>query len=196
MRAQFIKACQDPQDLPEEELSEIAIAGRSNCGKSSLINALTAHHKLARTSSTPGRTRDLIFFRVEFSKEQAFHLVDLPGYGYAKVSLSAKDDWARLVNGYIDSSQRLRALFILADIRRSLGQEESDLIKWCEARSIVPIVILTKADKLAKNKQFSAIAKAKKQVGLKTKPITTSAQTGQNIEVLRKRITELLFSDE
>lgn len=188
MEARFVKACQSASELPEEPLAEVAVAGRSNCGKSSLINALTAHGKLARTSSTPGRTRELLFFRVRWPGGPAFHLVDLPGYGYAKVSRAQRHGWDELITAYIEGSPRLVTLLLLFDIRRGVEQEERDLLAWCAERDIEPIVALTKGDKLAKNRRFAAAAAAKRELSLGRSPLIVSTQEGFGIVDLRAKV--------
>jgi GTP-binding protein len=191
MEARFVLACSSPADLPSSDLTEVAVAGRSNCGKSSLINALTEHGKLARTSSTPGRTRQIIFFRVRFPRVEPFHLVDLPGYGFAKIGRAEQAGWAPLIDHYIDNRQQLRALLVLNDIRRPPGDEERDLIHWTHRRGITPLVVLTKADKAPKNKRFGLVRTAQRALALQHPPLACSIDHHETIVTLRRTIVEL-----
>jgi GTP-binding protein len=159
--AQFIIACSNTSQLPEGELPEVAVAGRSNCGKSTLINALTGRHRLAHSSGTPGRTRQLIYFAVQLAaRDPAFNLVDLPGYGWARVPQRLRAQWGGLVSAYIEQRQQLRLVLLLIDIRRAPAQEERDLLEWCALRQRGTLTILTKADKLSKAQRFVAAKQA------------------------------------
>lgn len=195
MDARFVRACRDADDRPAEGLIELAVVGRSNCGKSSLINAMTGRKKLARTSSTPGRTRELCYFRVELSRGP-FHLVDLPGYGYAKVSKTERAAWDELITAYIEGSPYLRGLLLLVDIRRSISDDERLLLEWCERRELDALVALTKADKLAKNKRFAAVAAARRALELDDAPLLTSAASSLGVSQLREAVEQLLFAEE
>ncbi|MCA9666724.1 MAG: YihA family ribosome biogenesis GTP-binding protein [Myxococcales bacterium] len=194
MSARFLRACASPADFPQSELVEIAVVGRSNCGKSSLINALTGQAKLARTSSTPGRTREIVFFEVTLPGAPTFHLVDLPGYGYAKVSRDQQAHWGALIGDYIDNRRELMALLLLVDIRRDIAQEELDLVSWASERELETRLVLTKSDKLAKNKRFGPAQKAQTALALARRPLLTSASDKPSIEALR-RVVAALVSD-
>jgi GTP-binding protein len=191
MNARFVTACSRVEELPLLTVTEIAVAGRSNCGKSSLINALTGRSKLARTSSTPGRTRQLVFFSVTLPEVPPFLLVDLPGYGYAKVSKREQDAWADLVEGYIETRSSLQALAVLNDIRRAPAGEEQDLLRWAEERDLRTLVLLTKADKLGKSKRFGARESARSALGLKRRPLAVSIYEPRSIEELRRAFATL-----
>jgi len=191
MDARFILACSDPAQLPPPSLTEVGVAGRSNCGKSSLINAVCGQHALARISSTPGRTRQLVFFLVTPAQGEPFHLVDLPGYGYARVSRTQQQSWARLVNDYIDHRPTLRALLLLCDIRREPGQEEHDLITWAVARELDLCVVLTKADKLNKSQRFAAASRAKAALSLTRRPQLFSMHDGKAVASVREELLGL-----
>ena len=133
--------------LPEPGPPEFAFLGRSNVGKSSLLNALVGRKQLARTSSTPGKTRQINFFRIR-SDHGEFRLVDLPGYGWARVSQSERRSWQRLVESYLDQRATLRAAILLQDLRRDLPDDESLLPDWLAARSLFRVLVLTQSDKL------------------------------------------------
>ncbi|MCC6746277.1 MAG: YihA family ribosome biogenesis GTP-binding protein [Deltaproteobacteria bacterium] len=188
MEAQLLAACGTLKALPTSDLPEIAIVGRSNCGKSSLINAITARRRLARTSSTPGRTRQLFFYRVTAPARPPFVLVDLPGYGYAKAPKSERDAWAPLIEGYIEERRQLRALLVLCDVRRDLGPDEAGLLTWAGARELERRVVLTKADKLSKAQRFGAAERAKAALGLAARPLLVSTEDDASIEALREAV--------
>jgi GTP-binding protein len=157
--AEFIISAVKPEQYPPENLPEIAFAGRSNAGKSSLINALVNRRGLAKTSGTPGKTRLINFFLIN----EAFYFVDLPGYGYAKVSHDQRTSWKPMIEGYAASRRTLKGMVIITDIRRQAAPEESALGRWLADLAVPPLWILSKADKLTKNdqaRQRTAFAKA------------------------------------
>jgi len=157
--AEFVKSAVKPSQYPLAELPEIAFAGRSNVGKSSLINTLVNRKRLVKTSSTPGRTQLINFFIIN----KAFLFVDLPGYGYAKVPASVKKTWGPMVETYLSTRKTLKGVVLIMDIRREPGQQELNFIDWLDYYSIPSILTLTKADKLSKTKQIKqhlSIAKA------------------------------------
>jgi GTP-binding protein len=176
------------ESLPKMRGLEIALAGRSNVGKSSLINALTGQDGLARTSRTPGRTRLVNWFEIDGK----FHLVDLPGYGYAEVSRDMRESWRPLIESYLAQRKSLAGVLLLIDVRRGVQDEELDFVPWLEARETPIVVALTKADKLAKNKRMLEVGKAKKQLGLRRDPFAVSAQTGEGIDALWRAIVGLV----
>ncbi len=192
MSGRFVIACSNQADFVDSDLIEVAVAGRSNCGKSTLINGLVGQRKLARTSQTPGRTRQVIFFEVRLRGAPRFHLVDLPGYGYAKVSKSEAAAWAPLIEGYVEGRRQLRAMLLLSDIRRQPGDEERDLLRWCADRGLEPVVVLTKADKIKKNQRFIAADGAKRALGLSRRPLCFSSRDASSIEALRRHVVELV----
>ena len=132
--------------LPENTLPEIAFAGKSNVGKSSLINALVNRKALARTSSEPGKTQTINFYNL--NKEM--YLVDLPGYGYAKTSQETREKWGRMIENYLHSSKQLKAVFLLIDIRHAPGENDKIMYQWVTHNGFTPIIICTKADKISK----------------------------------------------
>ena len=147
--AEFVTSATKPSQYPPEGLSEIAFAGRSNVGKSSLINVLVNRKRLVKTSSTPGRTQLINFF--DINDDVTF--VDLPGYGYARVPASVKKKWGPMIETYLSGRGTLKGVVVILDIRRTPREEELNLIAWLEHYSIDSILVLTKADKLSKTKQ-------------------------------------------
>ena len=148
--AEFVKSAVKPSHYPSEVLPEIAFAGRSNVGKSSLINTLLNRKRLVKTSSTPGRTQLINFFDIN----NAFSFVDLPGYGYAKVPDSVKKTWGPMVETYLSTRKTLKGVVLIVDIRRIPGIEDFNLIDWLSYYHIPVILALTKTDKLSKTKQI------------------------------------------
>ena len=158
--------CGITSKLPENVLMEVAFAGKSNVGKSSLINGLVNRKGLARTSSQPGKTQTINFYNV--NKELC--LVDLPGYGYAKVSVEAKQQWGKLIERYLHGSKQLKAVFLLVDIRHDPGANDKLMYDWICHNGYDPIIIATKLDKIKRSqlqKQLKAIRE-----GLNVKPGT------------------------
>jgi len=147
--AEFVTSAVKPAQYPSPDRPELAFAGRSNVGKSSLINTLLGRKKLVKTSSTPGRTQTINFFLVNNS----FYFTDLPGYGYARVPMEVQKKWGPMVERYLKSRENLCAVVVILDIRRLPNQADHDLLAWLAHYSIAEIVVLTKADKLKKNKQ-------------------------------------------
>ena len=145
----FIGSYPSFESLPEDAGSEIAFCGRSNCGKSSVLNAITNNKKLAKTSKTPGRTQSINVFEIDKNKQ--FKIIDLPGYGYAIVSKSIRADWGVSIDNYLNKRKCLKALVIIMDIRHPLKEDDLTLINWCEANNLPLIVLLNKSDKLSKN---------------------------------------------
>jgi len=192
--ARFAYACSTPAQLPPETLPELAVAGRSNCGKSSLINAVTGRSTLARTSAIPGRTRQLVFFRVAAAGPQVtpFYLVDLPGYGYARAPRQEQQRWAELVNHYIATRDVLVGLLLLIDARRLPETEELDLLRWARESGLAWQVVLTKADQLSKSARFGAAERAKRTLGLARRPSTVSVHDRIAIADLRHRLLSLV----
>ncbi|MBQ2922406.1 MAG: YihA family ribosome biogenesis GTP-binding protein [Lachnospiraceae bacterium] len=180
--------CGITSKLPETDKVEIAFAGKSNVGKSSLINALMNRKALARTSATPGKTQTINFYNVN----DVMYLVDLPGYGYAKVSEQEKIKWGQLIERYLNTSKQLKAVFLLIDIRHDPSANDKMMYEWIVSQGYHPIIIATKLDKLKR----SQVAKHVKMIkeGLKLLPGTTvipfSAETKQG----REEIWELMDS--
>lgn len=179
--------------LPENEKMEIAFAGKSNVGKSSLINALMNRKSLARTSSSPGKTQTINFYNIN----EELYLVDLPGYGYAKVALAVKEKWGKLIERYLHDSKKLKAVFLLIDIRHDPSENDKTMYEWVVHNGYEPIIIATKLDKIKR----SQVAKQVKLVkdGLQVLPgtqiIPFSAETKQGRDEIWSLI-DSLGSDE
>jgi GTP-binding protein len=188
VNAHFVISAAKPEDFPPGRLPELAVVGRSNVGKSSLINALVHQQGLARTSRTPGRTRLLNWFEVD----GRFHLVDLPGYGYAAVDRDMRAGWQPLIEAYLDKRDVLAGVLLLIDVRRGPENEELDFVPWLMARKVPIVVALTKSDKLPKNKRMIEVAKAKKTLGLKRDPFAVSVQSGEGIDEVWRAIDKLV----
>lgn len=157
--AKFVKSAAKSSQYPPAVLPEIAFSGRSNVGKSSLINILVNRKHLVKTSSTPGRTQLINFFVIN----ETFSFVDLPGYGYARVPKSIKKNWGPMIETYFSTRETLKGVVFIMDIRRMPDQKELNFIDWFNYFNIYSILILTKADKLSKTKQINqhlSIAKA------------------------------------
>jgi len=159
---------------------EVAIAGRSNAGKSSLINRMCRQNALARTSRTPGRTRQLVFFKLDDDR----HLVDLPGYGYAKVGGDLKRHWHGLIQAYLDRRQALLGLVVVMDIRHPMKDQDIELIDWAGQRGLGLHLVLTKADKLGRGKQKEQLIKVRRMVHEDIGVQTFSASNGQGLDEL------------
>ncbi len=172
----YVKSAVDPADYPASAYPEFAFAGRSNVGKSSLINLLTEHHKLAKTSGTPGKTRLLNFFLIRYKidtvEEPGFiQFTDLPGYGFAQVSLKEQENWRRMVNRYFEQRSQLRSIFVLVDIRHDADKKDIMMLEMLRLREIDHCVVATKADKIPKTKQKKVLADLAKGLGLREEPI-------------------------
>ena len=185
--AVFDKSATRPANYPPAELPEVAFAGRSNVGKSSLINVLVNRRGLVRTSSTPGRTQLLNFFTIN----DAFSLVDLPGYGFAKVPLAVKKEWGPMVRTFLESRTSLRAVVLLFDIRRVPREEDLQLLDWLEELEIPTIPVITKADKIGKGHREKQIKPILEATGLPRDAFTLfSATTREGKEEIWERIEE------
>lgn len=161
-QAAFLKSAARVNQLPDDVGYEVAFAGRSNAGKSSALNYLTGIKQLARTSKTPGRTQLINLFSLDESRR----LVDLPGYGYAKVALQVKEDWQKHLAHYLEVRQCLRGLIVVMDCRHPLKELDQMMIDWALDREIPVHALLTKADKLNKSEAKNAVAKVKRQYQL------------------------------
>ena len=191
-QAEFIKSATKPVQFTEPDLPEIAFAGRSNVGKSSLINTLVNRKNLVKTSSKPGCTQLINFFTIN----DGISFVDLPGYGYAKVSKSIRAQWAPMVDRYLAVRKNLMGVILLIDIRRDPGKEEFELMDWFAKRHIPFLTVLTKADKLSRTKQQKRLAILTKTLERgKEDLILFSSKTRQGRDIVLGEITALLPSD-
>lgn len=179
-RASYLDSIHNLPQLPPDAGIEVAIAGRSNAGKSSLINRICDQKSLARTSRTPGRTRQLVFFQLDPLR----HLVDLPGYGYAKVSGDLRRHWQGLIQTYLERRQALAGLVIVMDIRHPLKDTDKELVSWAAATGLPQHLVLTKADKLGRGRQAQALQAVRKQVSEQISVQCFSATSGQGSDVL------------
>ena len=189
--AQFIKSTPTLAGLPPDVGAEIAFAGRSNAGKSSAINALTEHPQLARVSKTPGRTQHLVFFDV--SRER--RLVDLPGYGYAKVPEAMRLEWRGVIDGYLRDRTSLRGLVLMMDIRLPMTPFDVQMLEWTTARKLETQILLTKADKLNRGPGLNVlkqVEKALKERGFTAQIELFSAPTKQGVQPVRWQLAKWL----
>jgi GTP-binding protein len=190
--ATFVKSATRPGNYPPADFKEVAFAGRSNVGKSSLINVLVNRRGLVRTSSTPGRTQLLNFFDINGE----FYLVDLPGYGFAKVPLAVKKQWGPMVRTYLEGRDNLQALLLLFDIRRVPQQEEIQLLDWLEELQIPTIPIITKVDKITRSRREKQIQPILEATGLPRDAFTLfSALSREGCDEVWQRI-EAALDDE
>ncbi len=184
--ARFEAAYGTAEQLPESTTPEVSFAGRSNVGKSSLINKLVGRKALARTSSQPGKTANINFYETD-----GIRLVDLPGYGYAKVSGKERQRWADLIAGYFDQERSFNLVVALVDIRHDAQKLDVQMLDFLTDAELPFVVALTKADKLSRAKQLQQAARLARQFGIsQDQMIITSAQKGTGINDLRKRIQE------
>ncbi len=187
-RAEHLLSAASPESFPRAAAPEVAFVGRSNVGKSSLINALTGFSGLARTSATPGRTRLLNWFRVvpPYGPELAF--VDLPGFGYAKVSRAERSTWRPLIEAYLGGRPSLRAVVLLMDARRGPELDETELAAWLTGLGIRVVPVVTKADKLTRASRLPAATAAARALGLRKPALLFSARTGDGVDALWQAI--------
>jgi GTP-binding protein len=186
-RAQFLIGAAKLEQLPADHGWEVAFAGRSNAGKSSAINALTGRRKLAFVSKTPGRTQQINYFAIDEDR----YLVDLPGYGFAKVPLEVQSQWAQLLSAYLRYRAALRGLVVIMDVRHPLTPLDQQLLDWFAPTGKPVLVLLTKADKLTRQeaaKQLQAVRSALNQCEV----MLFSSVSGTGVEEARKFVIQLL----
>lgn len=186
--------CGYTSKLPENTKPEIAFAGKSNVGKSSLINGLMNRKSLARTSAQPGKTQTINFYNIN----DAMYLVDLPGYGYAKVSETEKQKWGQMIENYLHTSKQLKAVFLLIDIRHAPSANDKTMYEWILYQGYEPIIIATKLDKLKRSQVQKQVKILREGLGLKKESILIpfSAETKQGREEIWKIMDKLIESEE
>ncbi len=183
--AEYIKSAFQPDHYPPAEFPEVAFAGRSNVGKSSLINCLAQRKKLVRTSRTPGQTQAINFFLIN----QSFYFVDLPGYGFAKVPERIKVQWGPMVETYLGQRSTLKGVVQILDLRHSPTPDDLALWHWLQVKKIPTVPVLTKADKLKRSKWAPLVAQAAQRLGISHEvPVVFSSETGQG----RNKLLQLL----
>lgn len=178
-KAEFRAAATSPSSIPPARLPEVAVAGRSNVGKSSLLNRLTGRKGLARTSRTPGCTRGLMFFDID----DRLTIVDLPGYGYASRSKTERTAWKKLVEHYLSSREELAGVLILVDVRRGPEEEEEELAEYLDSVGLPYALVATKADKLKRSALAQQLAKLRKAVD-PVPVVPTSSETGAGMDLV------------
>ena len=188
--AVFLAEAREAGHWPPEGPPEVAIAGRSNVGKSTLLNRLAGRRALARVSKTPGRTRGIIFYDLALrlpgaSERVTLRLVDLPGYGYARVSRDERNTWQRLVESYVKARSSLRLFLILLDARRAPGEEELQLVQWLRSERVPNHLVVTKTDKLRTAEHGAARRKARAAFGPDAPAASlVSGETGEGVDAL------------
>jgi len=180
IKAEYTTTAVRPDQFPENDWPEVAFVGRSNVGKSSLINALLNRKKLARTSQHPGKTRTINFFNVE----DRLYFVDLPGYGYAKVSKTESQKWGEMVEGYLQNRPPLKHIFLLMDIRHEPSAGDMQIYEWCKYYNLPFTIIATKSDKIKKSQMQKHLAVIRKALDAKTPPLPFSSESWEGREAL------------
>jgi GTP-binding protein len=174
--------------LPAETLPEVAFAGRSNVGKSSLLNTLSGRKNLFKVSKSPGRTRTIVHVKARLESGAEIYLVDLPGFGYARVSKGMSSAWAKIIEGYLAKRHTLHLVVLLVDVRRGVQDEEDDLIAYLQEIGIPILLVATKLDRVPKSKQKAALDKLKKETNAAL--AGTSSATGFGVDPLLHRIAK------
>lgn len=182
--ARFVASYGTPESLPEPTTPEVSFVGRSNVGKSSLLNKLLGRKALAKVSAQPGKTANVNFFEAD-----GISFVDLPGYGFAKVSAKERERWANLIDGYFSQERSFNLVIALVDIRLDAQKLDQDMLAYLDENELPYVVALTKADKLSRNKAQSQAASLSRQLGVpREQMIITSSQNSTGIDELRRRI--------
>lgn len=192
-KVQFLQSAAKLSQCPQDILREVAFAGRSNAGKSSALNCLTDNRKLARTSKTPGRTQLINYFTIP---EYPLALVDLPGYGFAKVPVAVKNEWQAQLDNYLNNRNALSGMVLLMDIRHPLKEFDNAMLDWAQEQQMPIHILLTKADKLKRGPGQATLHKVRKAVsdlGDLVSVQTFSSQTGEGLPQLKQILTTRLL---
>ncbi len=194
--ARFLAAAASLDDLPAPVFTEVAFAGRSNVGKSSLLNMLTGRKKLVRTSNTPGATRALVLFRVDLvigGAPVSLDLADLPGYGFAKRSKKERRSWGPMIETFIERRAGLGTVVVIVDARRGLEEDDVELIEYLEYLGKTPVVVATKIDKATKSERKLLVERISKDAGVRVIP--ASAETGEGRDAIWSRLARVTGLD-
>lgn len=190
--AHFVASYGATRQIPESTCPEVCFVGRSNVGKSSIMNKLFGRKGLVKVSSTPGKTANVNFFEAD-----GIHFVDLPGYGFAQRSKAERDRWARLIGDFLDSPRSFNLIVSLVDIRHDPSKLDFEMVEYLREGGFNFVVALTKADKLSRSQQVKQLASIRKQLGLSADRIfITSSQTGAGIDELKSRISAACLEDD
>ena len=187
-QVRFLKSADSAAAFGDDSGAEVAFSGRSNSGKSSALNAIVRRNDLARTSRTPGRTQLVNLFEIEPGKR----LVDLPGYGYARVPPAMRAEWRRLMEAYFTTRESLAGLIIVVDARRGFGDSDQVMLEYAKARGRPVHVLLTKSDKLPRNEARSTLAKTRALLGERASVQLFSAESGEGIDAAQGALAALL----
>ena len=190
-QAEFIRSATAPKDFPRDGLPQVAFAGRSNVGKSSVINRLLGRKNFARVGAAPGKTVHINYFLID----KTFYLVDLPGYGYARVSEKEKEQWGKMIERYLHSSKQLKAVFLLIDIRHEPSANDKMMYRWVVEQGYQPVIIATKLDKIKRSQVQKHVKMIKEGLALVpgTKVIPFSSATKQGKDEIRELIENECF---
>lgn len=195
LSAEFIKSCYEPEQFPRVRLPELAFVGRSNVGKSSLINSLLNRKQLAKVSRTPGKTQAINFYKVDVTgpSPRAFYVVDLPGYGFAKVSKSVRAEWGPMIEGYLTDRGQLRGVVFLVDARGP-GRQDRGALRWLHDLQLRTVVVTTKVDKLTRGERTEKAASVREGLGLSADDelVPYSSVTGEGRDVVLKVLAAML----
>lgn len=175
VKAKFVKTVHDPKDFPSDSLPEVAFAGRSNVGKSSLINTLLGRRGIAKTSSTPGKTQSINFFMIN----DRIRFVDLPGYGYARVPIHVRKRWRPMVEAYLSSRKSLCLVVVIVDIRRIPSEGDIELLRWISHHGLKGCLVATKVDKLSRNRSKGQLAMIAETLGKEPIPFSALTKEGK-----------------
>jgi GTP-binding protein len=191
MPARFLTSAADPSGFPADSGAELAVVGRSNSGKSSAINCIVGQGKLARVSKTPGRTQLINFFELGEGRR----LVDLPGYGFARVPERQRQDWRRLTAAYLEGRQSLKGLFLTVDIRRGLKDLDESMLAWAAGLSLPVMILLTKSDKLSRGAAQAALKALRQGLASAVTAELFSALDGTGVETAQAQVADWIGAD-